>query len=447
VIPAFLAALLVGRANLNWCIPHQNDRRRRIVTQGRATHLEMPGTVASTDPAAAAQYCFPKSALREASFSQLFAGAHPTLRSITITGAASADASPMHASFVPLDLRNTDTLTSLLTFTAAVPGCPLRIGAHALANLPVLSSVDLSGCTVATIIGDDFCARSPRLEAIKLPPNVTSLGSSFLLDSFALKSLDLGPLTKLAAIGQNFCSGCRSLRDVAWPAVAGASLQPAHGTATDDAAKEVPRPKPPPPVPVGAAMLLGVRLTAEWAPLAPHVVASPRDAGVTCPIAALRMNAIPKSFAQSCPGLVRCDLLGATWVTSVGDEAFSRCADLRHIIFPPSVVTIGRYVCTVCRELESVDLSASTELEDFETTADCFAVSCPALQRLALPAHLRGFPSYMARFCDALVAVAMGTADGEVDGMAAMVRASHGAFEGTPFRAQLLFSKPNTDDH
>ena len=84
-------------------------------------------------------------------------------------------------------------------------------------------------------------------------------------------------------------------------------------------------------------------------------------------------------------------------VMSIGDSAFSGCAQLTEITIPDSVKTIGSYAFSSCTGLEEVNLGSGIDRIRY-----CSFSHCEKLKQITLPDAVTSIESYAFTYCKAL---------------------------------------------
>ena len=97
------------------------------------------------------------------------------------------------------------------------------------------------------------------------------------------------------------------------------------------------------------------------------------------------------------------DLVIPEGVTTIGSYAFSRCSGLTSVVIPGSVKTIELDAFANCSGLETVTFS-----EGLEQLGQGVFYSCPSLKEVVLPNTLKSIGSGAFRECDSLTTVTLG---------------------------------------
>lgn len=92
------------------------------------------------------------------------------------------------------------------------------------------------------------------------------------------------------------------------------------------------------------------------------------------------------------------DTLGGYPVTSIGDEAFWECTNIKSVVIPDSVRNIGRTAFAICRNLESVIIPTGIT----EICENVFS-GCTSLTKVIMPDSLTRIGSYAFSECTNLV--------------------------------------------
>jgi len=112
-------------------------------------------------------------------------------------------------------------------------------------------------------------------------------------------------------------------------------------------------------------------------------------------------------------------------VTSISDEAFWNCSDLRYIRIPDTVTAIGMYVFRGCTSLTSVSLPPSLTTIGYRVFMGCTSLTsvslpsslttiygsafenCTSLTRMTLPSSITAIHSTVFEGCTSLVSVTL----------------------------------------
>jgi hypothetical protein len=236
-------------------------------------------------------------------------------------------------------------------------------------------AVDLSSAGHLKRVGDGCFRLCGRLQALHLPPSVTSIGSRFISYCHALRSLDLSG-TKLHTIGNDFAAQCYSLVSISFPSTL------AH---------------------IGKYALCqcGVLAVIDLS----HTQVRALEHSVSR-LSRLNDLQLPPTLTRldcsisSCDWLGVVDLLGCATLQVI-HSCFCGCENLTAIRFPTGLREIGDYVLSCCNSMRMVDLSHT----DVHTVGRLFCNSSPSVATVLMPTTLRRIGSDAFSYCAALQSV------------------------------------------
>ncbi len=240
--------------------------------------------------------------------------------------------------------------------TSAFTGCSSLININFPDSIIGIGDQSFSGCTSLknivlpnniTIIGNDTFANCTSLESIILPLNLTSLGVAPFANCTSLKSIIIPPL--VTEIRDGAFDNCTSLKKVIFlgliPTIGTNNFNTTNNVVVYYASLNIDNT-------VNVQNMLTMFTTSEV--IVPftinNVIYSPQ--GINAVISGFNLE--PSSWNLIIPSTVK-DSFGITYnVTSIGNNAFENCTNLKCITIPSSVTSIGNNSFQGCNNLISV---------------------------------------------------------------------------------------------
>ena len=206
-----------------------------------------------------------------------------------------------------------------------------------------ITSVDLSGLSSITTIGNCFLSSCLRITAVDLSgfSSVTTIGNNFLFICSQITSLDLSCLSSATTIGDYFLFRCSQLTSLDLSCLSSVTT-------------------------VGDTFL---SFCTQLTSLDLSSLSS--------------VTTIGSFFLSSCSQLTSLDLSGLSSVTTIGNRFLCSCSQLTAVDLSGfgSVITIGSFFLSFCSKIASLDLSC---LSSVTTIGDNFLCYCSRITSLDL---------------------------------------------------------------
>ena len=226
-----------------------------------------------------------------------------------------------------------------------------------------ITSIDLSGLSNVTSIGNGFLSECNLLETINLSTlsNVTSIGNGFLSECVLLETINLSPLSNVTSIGNNFLAKC-GLETIDLSSLSNVTS-------------------------IGNDFLYACRLRNIDLSSLSNVISIGYGFLSSCPLSSINLSSlsnltsIGNSFLSD-NYLKNIDLKGLTNLTSIGNYFLSGCESLTSINLSclSNLTSIGDYFLYKC-SLSSIDLSG---LSNLTTIGNKFLLDCKSLTKIDL---------------------------------------------------------------
>ncbi len=223
--------------------------------------------------------------------------------------------------------------------TLKLPSTLREIGDYAFAELPIVS-IELPD-KLTTIGGDVFC-KCASLKSVVIPDGVTSIGAEAFNECSALESVTLS--AGLTELGNFAFSGCVRLETI--------SLPPLLETLGDA-------------VFVGCTSLKTIEVNKKngWFTVVDGVLYNKNKTTLVCYPSGLDATVftVPDTVATIAPYAfaVNHKLTAVTLsdgLTELGDRAFEYVTEIKTVLLPKSVGTLGAGVFAFCSSLEKIDV-------------------------------------------------------------------------------------------
>ena len=223
-----------------------------------------------------------------------------------------------------------------------IPSSVTSIGESAFEDCPSLTSINIPSSV--TSIGQRAFWYCKSLTSINIPSSVTSIGESAFYSCESLTSINIP--SSVTSIGENAFQGCKSLTSINIP-----SSVTSIG---------------------GWAFSYCNSLTSITVDESNPIYSSEND---------VLFSKKDKSLIRAGFGLEKYDI--PSWVTSIGESAFSYCKSLTSINIPSSVTSIGGGAFFDCNSLTSINIPTSV------TSIGLFAFErCKSLTSINIPSSV-----------------------------------------------------------
>ena len=264
----------------------------------------------------------------------------------------------------------------------------------AIANLPNIEYVDLSGTHIDIVPNSAFAREGSKLEEIILPPDVKSIEEGAFAECRNLKKVVLAE--GLEIIGPFAFTGCVSLTDINIPE---SVLNIREGAFSEcSSLKKIDLP----------AGLLAIERKAFEKCAALDNVRIPDKVTIIDEYAfagceSLKtfslgsgVNVIGAHAFEVCKSLT--EFTFPQSVTIVAERVFSACGNLKTVILGGSVTYIGKGAFANCTSLSAINLP-----DPIETIEEYAFTSCESLQNITLPENVKTIGQHAFSDCYALV--------------------------------------------
>lgn len=154
------------------------------------------------------------------------------------------------------------------------------------------------------------------------------------------------------------------------------------------------------------------------------------------------LTEIGEDAFYGCP-VEEIDLSGCKYLTTIGNYAFSNCADLTKVTIPASVEKLGSYTFSKCSSLTEVVFSGTSSLTELGSYT---FNNCKQLQSLTLPETIKGMGGYNFYGCINLpyIILSEGVAESQYDGQGIN---GDNNFSGWPKNHPVYLNYTREQDH